>query len=147
MISVSQATFTPAASAHGIADVVGGAQEFKGLAQSTGSGVKIISASLMVADATLVTTTWRLHLYSVTPPSALADDAVFDIPSGDRASHLGHVDIAKLVDLGSTLYVQSDNLNKAIRPAGGRNAFGYLVNLAAVTTAAVPHTVTLYTLE
>ena len=83
----------------------------------------------------------------VTRPSAQVDDAVFVFSSGDRASHLGDVDIAQLVDLGSTLYVQSDNLNKAIRPAGGRNAFGYLVNLAAVTTAAVPHTVTLYTLE
>lgn len=146
-LGLSQATFTPAASSHATPAVVGGAQEFKGLSVSTGQGIQIISASLLIAGATIETTAWRLYLYSVTPPSALADAATFDLPTGDIASFLGYVDIAQVVDLGSTLYVQSDNLNKPIRPAGGRNAFGYLVNQTTLTPAAVAHTVTLWTLE
>jgi hypothetical protein len=142
--STSQAVFTPGAAAHGAADVIGAATEFKGLAQSNSSGVQIVSASLLVATGTLVTTVWRVYLYNVTPPSAIADNGVFDIPSGDRTSFLGYVDIAQLVDVGSTLYVQSDNLNKAIR-TGGRSVFGYLVATSAITTEAVAHTVTLHT--
>lgn len=144
--SSSQAVFTPAAAAHGAVDVVGGAKEFKGLSQSNASGVQIVSASLMVATGTLVTTVWRVHLYGVTPPSALADNDLFDIPSGDRSAYLGYIDIAQLVDIGSTLFVQSDNLNKAIR-LSGRSAFGYLVATSGITTEAVAHTVTLHTVS
>lgn len=142
--SSSQAVFTPGAAAHSAGDVIGAATEFKGLSQSTGSGVQIVSASLLVATGTLVTTTWRVYLYTVTPPSAIADNGIFDIPSGDRASFAGYIDIAQLVDVGSTIYVQSDNINKAIRLAG-RSAFGYLVAVAGITTEAVAHTVTLHT--
>jgi hypothetical protein len=143
---MSQATFTPAASSHAAGDVVGGAQEFKGFAQSTGSGVQVISASLLAETATLETTAWRVYLFNVTPPSALADDAAFTLASGDRSSFLGYVDIAQLVDVGDTLYVQSDNLNKAIMPGGARKVFGYLVNQTTLTPAAVAHVVTLWTL-
>jgi hypothetical protein len=142
--SSSQAVFTPAAAAHGANDVIGGAKEFKGIAQSNSSGVQIVSASLLVATGTLVTTVWRVYLYNVTPPSALADNDLFDIPSGDRSAFLGYVDIAQLVDVGSTLYVQSDNLNKAARTSG-RSVFGYLVAVSGITTEAVAHTVTLHT--
>jgi hypothetical protein len=146
-VNVSQATFTPAATSHVTPAVVGGAQQFSGMTASTGGGVQIISTSLLVAAGTIETTAWRLYLYSVTPPSALADGATFDLPAGDIPSFLGYVDIAQLVDLGSSLYVQSDNLNKAIRPAGFRGVFGYLVNQTTLTPQAAAHTVTLFTLE
>ena len=145
VVSTSQAVFTPAATSHTAADVVGGAKEFKGMSQSNSSGVQIVSASLLIATATApVTTTWRVYLYNVTPPSAVADDGAFDLVSGDRASFIGYVDIAQAVDFGSSNYIQSDNLNKSIR-LGSRSAFGYLVNLATVTLEAVAHTVTLHT--
>jgi hypothetical protein len=99
-------------------------------------GVLIMSASLQVNSATALTTVWKLHLYSVTPPSALADNDLFDVPAGDQGSYLGFIDIAQLTDVGSTLYIQSDNLNKAIRPAA-RSVFGYLV--ARDHTAAVAY--------
>jgi hypothetical protein len=141
---VSQAIFTPAAASHVAGDVVGGAQQFKGLGQSSGAGVQVMSASLMAATATLETTAWRVYLFNVTPPSALADDAPFTLASGDRDSFIGYVDIAQLVDVGDTLYVQSDNLNKMIK-LKSRSAWGYLVNLTTLTPAAVAHTVTLHT--
>lgn len=143
-VSASSATFTPAAGAHGAVDVIGAATEFKGLSQA-GGNTQIISASLLVATGTLVTTTWRVHLYSITPPSALADNAPFDITTtADRDAYLGYIDLAQLVDVGSTLYIQSDNLNKGIRLGGGRNAFGYLVAQSGITTENVAHVVTLF---
>jgi hypothetical protein len=45
--------------------------------------------------------------------------------------------------LGSSLYIQSDNLNKQIKMSG-RSVFGYLVNLTTLTPAAVSHIVTLH---
>ena len=142
-IAVSQATFTPAAGAHGAGDVWGAATEFKGLSTSLGTGVQIISASLLVASAAVLTTTWRVHLYNVTPPSALADNAVFDIPAGDQAAYLGFVDIAQLAPFTSSQFIQSDNLNKSIR-SSGYSVYGYLVATSAITAANVAHTVTLH---
>ena len=49
----------------------------------------------------------RAHLYDVTPPSALADNAVWDLSSGDRNAYLGFVDLGVPQDLGSTLYCKA----------------------------------------
>lgn len=138
----ASASFTPAASAHGAADVVGGAQSFA-LGANSGSRIMITGATLEIDGASAEATAWRLYLYSVTPPSALADDAVFDLPSGDRASFLGYVDLSTAVDLGSTQWVETSQINKQIKLAG-TGVFGYLVNLSAVTPAAVAHIVTLH---
>lgn len=138
----ASATFTPAATSHTAGDVVGGAQTFSTIGPS-GSGIKIESASLLIAGATIETTAWVLYLYSVTPPSALADDAAWDLPSGDRASFLGKIDIAQIVDLGSTLWIESHNIGKRVKLASA-NLFAYLVNGTTLTPAAVAHTVTLY---
>ncbi len=135
------ATFTPAAASHTASDVVGGAQEFA-IGAPAGAGLRIVSATLMIAGATIETTAWRLHLYNVTPPSALADDAAWDIPAGDRASYLGYVDFAQVVDLGTTLYIETTNIQKQLKLAGS-SLFGYLVNGTTLTPQAVAHTVTL----
>jgi hypothetical protein len=141
------AVFTPAATSHAGNDCFGAAQEFVlkdrlGGAPATGSHIKITSLTFMQATGTNVTTVWRLHLYNVTPPSAIADDAAFDVPSGDRASYLGYVDISQLVDTGATLYIDMPNLNKQIKLLG-TSVFGYLVNVTTLTAEAVAHTITL----
>lgn len=76
---------------------------------------------------------FRLHLYSVTPPSALADNAAFDLPSGDRASYLGFVDTSTPVDLGSTIYASSALLGKGIRAFESASIFGYLQVISGFT--------------
>lgn len=134
----ASATFTPAAASHTAGDAVGVAAEFA-LAAPTGSLVKIVNASMLVAGGTNETSTWRVYLFSVTPPSALADDAAFLLASGDRASFLGYFDFAQLVDVGDTLYIEATP-NKVIRLTG-TSVFGYLVNLTTVVTAAVARTV------
>lgn len=144
----ASATFTPAATSHAGGDCFGAAAEFvfrdrNGGAPAAGSSLRITSATFTQATGTNVTSVWRLHLYNVTPPSAIADDAAFDIPSGDRSSYLGYVDLAQLLDLGATLYIDTPNLNKQIK-LSGTSVFGYLVNATTLTAEAVAHTVTLH---
>jgi hypothetical protein len=137
------ADFTPGAAAHGALDCIGAAQEFKFMGTGPGECRTINSVSLMIAGATAVTTTWQVHLYDVTPPSALADNAVFDVPAGDRASYLGFFTIAQTTDTGATQWAASDNAGKQIK-LRGTSVFAYLVAVSAITTEAVAHTVTIH---
>lgn len=138
----ASATFTPAAASHTAGDVNGGAQEFA-LAANNAGHLMITSATLRIDGGTAEATAWRLHLYGVTPPSALADDAAWDLPSGDRASYLGYVDLGTAVDVGSTQWVEALQINKHVALTG-TSLFGYLVNLTTLTPAAVAHVVTLH---
>jgi len=138
----ASATFTPAAASHVAGDSFGTAQEFA-LNAPAGSRLRITSVTLEIDDATIETTAWRLHLFNVTPPSALADDAAFLLAAGDRASYLGYVDISQVLDLGSTLYIDMPNLDKQIKLLG-TSVFGYLVNGTTLTPAAAAHIVTIH---
>jgi hypothetical protein len=99
--------------------------------------ILITSAALEIDIASVVAgmTTFNLALYSVTPPSALGDNAAFDLPSGDRASFLGLFSLGTPVDLGSTLYVETNSISKQLT-AAGTAVFGYLVTVGTWTPAA-----------
>lgn len=117
-------------------DVLGGAISIPAIGPSAGSIV--ITGVQLEADITAVPagqTTWELYLYNVTPPSAVADNGAHDLPAGDRASYLGKIDIATLVDLGSTLYVEANNINKQVK-LSGTGLFAYLKTVGAFTPAA-----------
>jgi len=58
-----------------------------------------------------------VRLYNASP-TAIADNAVFDIPSGDRGKYLGKVRIGVPVDEGSTLFVDNDGIGKQITMTG-----------------------------
>lgn len=141
----ASATFTPAAASHTAGDVNGGAQEFTSMGESAGR-VMITSATLKIDGGTAEATAWRLYLFNVTPPSAVADDGAFTLASGDRASFLGYVDLGTAVDLGDTQWVETHGINKQVKLAG-TSLFGYLVNLTTVTPAAVAHVVTLHSVS
>jgi hypothetical protein len=146
---VSTATFTPAAAAYAAGDVIEGAKEFVGAGGMLGGEVKIASAELEV-DASAVQageTSYRLYLYAVTPPSAPADNAAWDLPTGDRAAWRGYVDLGTPVDLGSTLWVETHNLHKHVTVPSGGSLFGLLVTNGAFTATAVARKVTLHTLR
>lgn len=119
-------------------DVVGGAIAFTAIGPAGGD--IIINSANLRADIAAVPagmTTLRLYLYSVTPPSALADNAAWDLPAGDRASFLGYIDLGTAVDLGSTVYTQADNIGKQVKLATGETAvYGYLVSTIGFTPAA-----------
>jgi hypothetical protein len=139
----SSAAFTPAASAHGARDVLGTAQEFKLLGTGPGESIIINTSEILIAGATAVTTIWEVHLFSVTPPSAQADDAVFNLPAGDLSAYLGFVPIAQTVDYVDNQYGHTLNVGKQVKLTG-TSVFGVLVPVSAITTQAVAHTVTLH---
>lgn len=117
-------------------DVVGGALTFPSMGPSAGR-IMLTSTQLELDIAAIPTgmTSFFLALYNITPPSALADNAPWDLPSGDRASFLGIVQLGTPVDLGSTCYIETNIVNKQIKLAG-TSLFGYLVTAGAFTPAA-----------
>lgn len=136
-------TRTADTNAYAAGDVAGAATgstaalTFAGIGPAAGGSV-IITTARFTNDISAVPsgmTSHRLRLYSVTPPSALGDNAAWDMPSGDRASNRGYIDLGTLVDLGSTLEVETVQINKhVVVPAGGA-LFAYLVTNGAYTPA------------
>ncbi len=148
----SSASFTRPAdtTAYTANDVEGGtaaALTFANIGPDVGGDVMITTARLE-CDVTAVPSgmaTFRLYLYSVTPPSALADNAAWDLPSGDRAAFTGYIDLGTPVDLGSTIYIESAERNKQMTVPYGGKLFGYLVTIGGYTpSSASTKTVTLH---
>jgi hypothetical protein len=121
--------------AYSALDVVGGAITFANMGPS-GGRIMLTSTQLELDIGAIPSgmSSFFLALYSVTPPSALGDNSPWDLPSGDRASFLGIVQLGSPVDLGSTLYVEQNIINKQIKLAG-TSLFGYLVTQTAYTPA------------
>lgn len=109
--------------------------------------IEIVSASLEIDATALISgeSSYRLYLYNVTPPSAINDSAAWTLPSGDRASFLGYVDLGTVVALAATtLYVRQDNIGCRVKLAG-THLFGYLVTNGAYTPTARVFLITLHT--
>lgn len=139
LAGTASATITrPAnATAYTALDIIGTALTFAtGL--TSGQHAIIMGADIHydVAAIPAGMTTFRLHLYDVTPPSAPADNAAFDLPAGDRASYLGYLDLSgTMLDLGSTCFIQGDNLNRKIKLNASANVFGLLQTVGGFTPA------------
>ena len=86
----------------------------------SGGYVLVQSVSLIFSDSAVISGmgSYRLHFYSASP-TAIADNAVFDLVSGERANYLGFVDLATPVDFGSSLYTQTDYPGRLIKLAAG----------------------------
>lgn len=132
-------------------DVIGAATgstaaiEFASIGPNAGH-IRLSSVALRIDATALIASEagYTLHFYSVTPPSALGDNAAFDLPSGDRASYLGKIALGTPVDLGSTLWIETHNINKQLTLAG-TSLFAYLVTDAGYTpTSARVHVITLH---
>lgn len=81
-------------------------------------------------------TSFRLHLYNASP-TAVVDNAAFDLVSGDRTKYLGYIEIAAPVDMGATLYSQNASVNKLIALAPDTRAiYGVLQTIGGYTPAA-----------
>lgn len=117
---------------------------------SVSQGHLIFTSSFLRIDRTGIIageTSYALHIYAGTPPSALGDNAPFDLPAGDRSLYLGSIPLGTLADLGSTLWVEADSINKQRKlPQGVTNIFGYLVTAGGYKPAALTvHTIGLFT--
>lgn len=137
-VSSATATRPNDTTAYAASDVVAGVLEFQN-AGPPGGVVLITDVRLMVSVSSVPSgmATMRLHIYSATPPSAFADNAAWDLPSGDRSAYLGYIDIGTPADLGSTLWIEKQGANKTVKLAAGQTSlFGYLVTTAGYTPTA-----------
>ena len=84
----------------------------------TAGFVIIQSISLVFSDSTVPSGmgAFRLHLYSASP-TAIADNAAFDLASGDRDTYMGFIDLPTPADFGSSLYTQTDYPGRLIKLA------------------------------
>lgn len=144
------ATFTPAAAAYGAGDVISVAQTLTWLDSGgvafPGGELVIVSSQLLISETALQASeaSYSLKLFNVTPPSARADNAVWDIPAGDRASYLGALALGTPVDIGSSLVIEVDNIQKMINVLPTGKTFAELVTAAGFTATATARKVLLH---
>ena len=75
---------------------------------------------------------FRLHLYNASP-TAIADNVAYNLPAGDRAKYLGYITLNAPVDLGATLWSETDCDFTAQLATGSTSVYGLLQTLAAYT--------------
>jgi hypothetical protein len=109
----------------GVADVSVAANAGSAIHEFTNIGpagghILLTAADLMVYLAAVPASmaNFRLDLFD-SAPTAILDNAAFDIVAGDRTKHLGYIDIGTPADRGATLAVQSDQINKQFKLASG----------------------------
>lgn len=146
-------TVTPTASAYAANDVMGTAQTLTWTDRDgntfSGGGLRIISTTFQIAHTALVASEagYNLHFYNVTPPSAHADNDAWDLPSGDRTAYQGLLALGTPVDLGSTLWVEVNNVNKQIQVSTTGTSFAELVTSAGITPTAAARNVKLFAIS
>jgi len=137
-------SFTPTAVEYTASDSIGGAKEIifsvsrDGLALPPNSIIRITATELRIGHTALVAAegAYTLHLYTVTPPSAIADNAAWTLTSADVPSYVGSLAIGTPVDLTSGLYVRVGALSLDVAMASS-SLFGYLINAGTMTPTAV----------
>lgn len=121
---------------------------FSNVNSSSGKTVIITGVSLEVDVASVPAgmSSFRLHLYT-SAPTAIVDNASYNLPSGDRAKYSGPIDIDTPIDEGDTLFVRMNNVNFQITPAV-QTIYGMLETRGAYTpTAQAVKKVTIHCLE
>lgn len=84
----------------------------------SGGYVLLQSVSLVFSDTSVPSGmgAFRLHFYNASP-TAIADNAAFDLVSGERSSYMGYVDLSAPLDFGSSLYTQVDYSGRMLKLA------------------------------
>lgn len=154
---VATANFTPAAAAYSAGDIISVAQEFAftdsaGRAVPSGSLIRILSSIIKIDETAIISgeTSYRLQAYSVTPPSAQADNAAWTLASGDLTAYRGALELGAPVDLGAAAYVKSQVIDAVTGLNGidvkltGTSLFGELVTVGGFTATAVARQILLY---
>ena len=110
------------ATAYAAGDVVGdtGGSAIVSLTSAGPSGgfVLVQSVSLVFSDSVVPSGmgSFRVHMYSASP-TAIADNAAFDLVSGERDAYMGYIDLPAPLDFGSTIYTQTDYPGRLIKLA------------------------------
>lgn len=107
--------------------------------------VTIQSVELFIGNTSVPSgmSSFRLHLYTASP-TAILDNAAFDLVSGDVSGYVGYIDLPTPQDFGSTLYSQADYSGRLIKLAtASTTLYAQLETKGAYT----PASGTLYTLR
>lgn len=101
-------------------------------------GVVFITGADLAIDLTSITSgmsSFRLHLYNASP-TAILDNAAFDLVTADIAKHIGFIDLGAVVDYGSQLFTSIMNVNLECKLATGvTSLYGELVTVGGYTPA------------
>lgn len=152
-ITVSKTTTRPAnTTAYAVGDVVGEDPAanivFNNVSSVSGATVIITGASLQARVGAIPSGygNFRLHLYN-TAPTAILDNAAFNLPSGDMQKYLGYIEFTTPEDLGDTLWTRVNNINLQVK-LSGTSLFGILETRGAFTpTSGTVKELTLHLLE
>ena len=155
----ASADFTAIAAAYGGGDIQGGSGEFaftdrNGVAVPAGSLIRVLT-SIVKIDLNAVPsgqTSFTLQSYSVTQPSAQADNDAWTMVSGDLASYKGGLPLGTPVGIGGCLYVKTTFIDPITGAPGfdiklaSSSLFGRLVTDGGHTVASSPpvRTISLY---
>lgn len=115
--TITRPSNTTAYTAGDVVGDTGGSAIISLTAAGPSAGFVIIqSVSLVFSDSAVPSGmgAFRLHLHSASP-TAIADNAAFDLLSGDRATYMGFIDLPTPVDFGSSLYTQIDYPGRLIK--------------------------------
>lgn len=117
---------------------------------SNAAGMFIISSATLEIDTSAVPAGmggFRLHLYD-TAPTVIVDNVAYNLPSGDRAKYIGHIILDTPVDIGDTLWSQTNNINLTGKlAAASTTLYGILETLGGFTpTSGTVKNITLYVL-
>lgn len=127
---------TPYAVGDVVSTLAGEVMEFASLGTAN-QMIAVLGTRMRVdldAAVTAGITGYRLHLYNAAP-TAIADNAAFNIPAADRAKYVGNVNISTPSRFDDTWWVQDDSINATFKLAG-TSLFGILETLGAYTPTA-----------
>lgn len=132
----SQPTVTRPANAtpYTAGDVVGGAFQLTGLPPGRDLLTTLVALRINVSGIPAGMTSFTMHYYAGTPPSAIADNDQWDLTAADRAVYLGFTDVGSPADKGATLFCQVKQDCTHLRPAS-TGVYCYIVTNGAFTPA------------
>lgn len=134
----ASAIFTPAAGAYSAGDIMEGAKALGIVGPTPGGEILITSARLHIDHTAIISgeTSYELHLYNATPPSALVDNAAWTLSSADGAVYVGKISLGAPADLGANLFVGQTGINLQVTVPTGGQLYGYLVTVGGFTATA-----------
>ncbi|WP_407122755.1 hypothetical protein [Bradyrhizobium sp. STM 3561] len=147
----ASASFTPSAASYTAGNIIDTAKEFVfadrlGRLVPPGSLIRMLS-SIVKIDASAVISgegAYTAHTYSVTPPSARANNTAWARASGDLSAYRGSLALGAPVAAGGTCYVKTQFTDSQDFELSGSSLFVELVNAGTFTAAAVARQIWLY---
>ncbi|KGT75804.1 hypothetical protein MA20_31930 [Bradyrhizobium japonicum] len=147
----ASASFMPSAASYAAGNIIDTAKEFvfadrMGRLLPPGSLIRIISAVMKVDASALISgeAAYTAHTYSVTPPSARANNSAWARASGDLPSYRGSLALGTPAAAGGTCYVKTQFSDQQDFELPGSSLFLELINAGTFTAAAVARQIFLY---